>query len=101
MLPHYNFLRKTASDFGWDWGPALMPAGIYGPVRLEAFSHSVLTGEQQQQQHLLNIAFSSRSSTINLAAPQQALSHHCEGIVCFWTSMQAVNCFGRTSASHT
>ncbi len=45
MLPHYNFLRKTASDFGWDWGPALMPAGILGPVRLEAYSHAILESE--------------------------------------------------------
>ena len=27
-------MRKTSSDFGWDWGPAYIPAGIIGPVTL-------------------------------------------------------------------
>jgi len=29
---HRNFMRKAGSDFGWDWGPAYVPAGI-GSVR--------------------------------------------------------------------
>ncbi|KAM3569828.1 hypothetical protein VYU27_008077, partial [Nannochloropsis oceanica] len=29
-----NFLRKTSSDFGWDWGPAFIPQGIIKGVRL-------------------------------------------------------------------
>ena len=29
-LPSYNFLRKPASDFGWDWGPAFAPIGLGG-----------------------------------------------------------------------
>lgn len=27
-----TFVRKQQSDFGWDWGPALMPAGIWRHV---------------------------------------------------------------------
>lgn len=41
---HYNFIRKPASDFGWDWGPAFSPAGIFGGVSLEAYSTAYLTG---------------------------------------------------------
>ena len=44
MLPHWNFLRKTASDFGWDWGPAFAASGIYGGVQLKAYSAAHMTG---------------------------------------------------------
>ena len=30
----YNFIRKAASDFGWDWGPSFGPAGISAGVEL-------------------------------------------------------------------
>ena len=28
-----NFVRKVASDFGWDWGPAFLPIGIWQNIR--------------------------------------------------------------------
>ncbi len=44
-LPHvnvhgipYNYIRKMACNFGWDWGPTLVTAGIWRNVRLEAWS---------------------------------------------------------------
>lgn len=37
------FIRKQQSDFGWDWGPALAPAGIWRPVRLVQFKDVLLT----------------------------------------------------------
>ena len=40
----YNFIRKPGSDFGWDWGPSFAPQGIYGGVRLHAYSCAQLTG---------------------------------------------------------
>jgi len=34
----YNFIRKNACNFGWDWGPVLITAGIWQEIRLEAWS---------------------------------------------------------------
>jgi beta-mannosidase len=31
----FNFVRKMACSFGWDWGPDLQTAGIWKPVRIE------------------------------------------------------------------
>ncbi|OCH87882.1 glycoside hydrolase [Obba rivulosa] len=40
-----QFIRKTQSDFGWDWGPAFVPSGIFKPAYLvtlsESSSHSI------------------------------------------------------------
>ncbi len=35
--PH-NFIRKMACNFGWDWGPVVVTAGVWRPIRLEAWS---------------------------------------------------------------
>nr|WP_202806726.1 glycoside hydrolase family 2 protein [Kribbella catacumbae] len=34
----FNYIRKMACSFGWDWGPTLVTAGIWRPVRLEGWS---------------------------------------------------------------
>ncbi len=34
----YNFIRKNACNFGWDWGPTLITCGIWKAIRLEAWS---------------------------------------------------------------
>ncbi|WP_036965380.1 glycosyl hydrolase 2 galactose-binding domain-containing protein, partial [Promicromonospora kroppenstedtii] len=31
-------IRKMACNFGWDWGPTLVTAGIWRPVRIESWS---------------------------------------------------------------
>src|SRR6185503_4063339 len=31
----YNFVRKMACNFGWDWGPQLTTSGLWRPVVLE------------------------------------------------------------------
>ena len=36
----YNFIRKMACSFGWDWGPDLRTAGLWKPVRLERWSRA-------------------------------------------------------------
>jgi beta-mannosidase len=34
----FNFVRKMACSFGWDWGPDLRTAGLWRPVRLERWT---------------------------------------------------------------
>ncbi len=34
----YNFIRKMACSFGWDWGPDFRTAGLWKPVWLERWS---------------------------------------------------------------
>ena len=33
----FNAIRKMACNFGWDWGPDLVTAGIWRPLRLETW----------------------------------------------------------------
>lgn len=34
----FNAIRKTACNFGWDWGPALVTAGIWKRIGVESWS---------------------------------------------------------------
>ena len=34
----FNFVRKMACNFGWDWGPTLITAGIWQNIYLEAWA---------------------------------------------------------------
>ncbi|NUR70264.1 MAG: glycoside hydrolase family 2 protein [Hamadaea sp.] len=34
----FNFVRKMACNFGWDWGPTLVTAGIWRPISLQTWS---------------------------------------------------------------
>ncbi len=34
----FNFIRKMACNFGWDWGPTLVTAGVWQPAYLEAWA---------------------------------------------------------------
>jgi beta-mannosidase len=39
----FNYVRKMASSFGWDWGPTLVTAGIWRQVRIERWSGARLS----------------------------------------------------------
>ncbi|MEV0893763.1 glycoside hydrolase family 2 protein [Promicromonospora sp. NPDC050262] len=34
----YNAIRKTAANFGWDWGPDVATSGIWKALRIESWS---------------------------------------------------------------
>ncbi|MBO2446326.1 glycoside hydrolase family 2 protein [Actinomadura barringtoniae] len=34
----FNYIRKMACSFGWDWGPTLVTAGMWRPVRVESWN---------------------------------------------------------------
>ena len=36
----FNLVRKMACNFGWDWGPTLVTAGIWRPIGLRSWSVS-------------------------------------------------------------
>ncbi|GIE93757.1 glycoside hydrolase family 2 protein [Paractinoplanes rishiriensis] len=33
----FNFIRKQACNFGWDWGPTLVTAGVWQPIGLHSW----------------------------------------------------------------
>jgi beta-mannosidase len=38
----FNFIRKMASNFGWDWGPTVVTAGIWRPIGLQSWREARL-----------------------------------------------------------
>ena len=38
-----TFIRKSQSDFGWDWGPAFVNMGVHQPVELRGYVDAVLS----------------------------------------------------------
>jgi len=46
-----NFVRKTASDTAWDWGPGFVPQGIHGRIQLNYFTTRLRDDVLVQQDH--------------------------------------------------
>jgi beta-mannosidase len=46
------WIRKEPCNFGWDWGPQLVTAGIQRPIRLVAFSQARITDVHVTQKHV-------------------------------------------------
>ncbi|HEX6473312.1 MAG TPA: glycoside hydrolase family 2 protein [Streptosporangiaceae bacterium] len=44
----YNFIRKMACNFGWDWGPTLVTVGIWRPIGLRSWSGARLAAIRPQ-----------------------------------------------------
>lgn len=48
----FSQLRKSACNFGWDWGPCCPTCGFAGEVRLESFSGARISGIRPQVRSL-------------------------------------------------
>ncbi len=77
------FTRKAPYQFGWDWGPSLVTAGIYKPIFISCFQEMdlqdfyVSTLEIQPEQALMFASFSiesylSQEVEVQLTSPQFA-----------------------------
>ncbi|MET3036943.1 glycoside hydrolase family 2 protein [Chryseobacterium sp. NRRL B-14859] len=47
-----SFVRKAQYQFGWDWGPRLVTAGIWKDVKLEFWNNAVLENTKIEQKSL-------------------------------------------------
>lgn len=47
----YQWIRKPAMHFGWDWGPCLMTAGIFRDLSIVAFSGARIEDVRVEQTH--------------------------------------------------
>lgn len=43
-----SFVRKAQYQFGWDWGPRLVTAGIWKNVKLEFWNHAKINNIQYE-----------------------------------------------------
>jgi beta-mannosidase len=46
-----NYVRKSQCNFGWDWGPECVTAGIWRPVRIEAYREGRIEDVEVRQTH--------------------------------------------------
>ena len=69
-FPNRQFIRKEQSDFGWDWGPAFAPAGIWQPAYVIQLSSS---SNESSEVYIRNFDFDiSRVGQMNNIPPDQS-----------------------------
>lgn len=71
-------LRKMPCNFGWDWGPALATAGIWLPVRIEAWSTPRFQDVLVTQEHSKNFCEVQVTAHLRETAPAASLVLHAE-----------------------
>jgi beta-mannosidase len=65
-----SFVRKAQYQFGWDWGPRLVTAGIWKDIKLE-FWNTVKVRNIQVQQHTLNKTLAEISFNMEIFADEE------------------------------
>ncbi len=69
-------IRKQQCQFGWDWGPRFVTAGIWRDLRLETWSGNRVTGMRIQQTH-------TKTGAVRVTfAPELARKEN--GVTCRW-----------------
>ena len=69
-FPNRQFIRKEQSDFGWDWGPAFAPAGIWQPAYVVQLASSP---DASSEVYVKNTDFDiSRVGQMNNIPPDQS-----------------------------
>ncbi|MFW6234442.1 MAG: glycosyl hydrolase 2 galactose-binding domain-containing protein, partial [Spirochaetota bacterium] len=62
-LTGVNHLRKSQSNFGWDWGPRCATAGIWRSIQLRSYRVAALTDV-----HVRQVELSEQSATLHVTA---------------------------------
>lgn len=62
-------VRKAQCHWGWDWGPVLMCAGIWRPVRIEVYTARI-------SDLRTNLNFSQKYETVNVEVITTVEGHH-------------------------
>ena len=52
QVPHMNLVRKPQFQSGWDWGPCIIPIGIYESVKLEFVNEIFIKGVKIEKQRI-------------------------------------------------
>jgi beta-mannosidase len=73
QYPGFNYLRKSHSMSGWDWGPVLPDVGIWRPIYLRALDRARLQDVYVTQTHSFD-AKGKRSVSLNVRARVALLS---------------------------
>jgi beta-mannosidase len=73
-------LRKQPCQFGWDWGPRFVTAGIWRDLRLEAWSTNRLEGVRLTQRHVTVAGNEAVEAVILQITPEFA--HRAVGLAC-------------------
>jgi beta-mannosidase len=79
QYPGFNYLRKSHSMSGWDWGPVLPDVGIWRPIYIRALDRARLQDVYVTQSHSI-AADGKRSVSLNVRARVAMLSGAADGL---------------------
>ncbi len=66
-VPHTNYIRKTPCHAGWDWNICLMPAGVYGEIKLLQFETHIIDDIKLEQRFDRDDVTVTVTSTVRVA----------------------------------